>query len=244
MSTAFGQYPTTRLSAIVGAGSDEGEVRHRSWAAIARTYWKPAYKHARRKWQCSEDDAADLVQGFFLRAMEGDFFAGYDPARARFRTFFRVCLDRFAANAARDARREKRGGGRAALSLEGLALEWSAAERELEKTAPTAASPEELFDREWRRSLLGLAIQDLERDCAERGRGAVFAAFARYDLAEGERPTYEALGAELGVPATTITNHLGTARRQLRRFLHERLGELTASDAEREAEARLFFEAE
>ena len=32
------------------------------------------------------------------RVLEKDFLAGYDPGKARFRTFLRVCLDRFVAN--------------------------------------------------------------------------------------------------------------------------------------------------
>ena len=56
-------------------------------------------------------DAQDLTQGFFLRAFEKDFFAAYDPAKGRFRTFLRACLDRHLANEHDAARALKRGGG-------------------------------------------------------------------------------------------------------------------------------------
>ena len=74
----------------------------------------------------SPDDAADLTQGFFLRAFEKDFFAGFDPSRARFRTYLRTCLDGFVANARKADARLKRGGG---VTL--IPIDFDEAEREL-----------------------------------------------------------------------------------------------------------------
>src|SRR5215468_10061066 len=95
------RFPTTRWSAIVGARADDERERRRSWEALAEAYWKPAYKHVRIKWKRDPDEAADLIQAFFERAMQKDFFATYDADVARFRTFFRTCLDRFVSNAAK-----------------------------------------------------------------------------------------------------------------------------------------------
>jgi DNA-directed RNA polymerase specialized sigma24 family protein len=227
-------FPTTRFSAIAGARSEDEGVRKRSWDALALAYWRPAYAHLRIKWKRSPDDAADLVQGFFERAVEKDFFAGYDAGRARFRTFLRVCLDRFVSNERRAEGRDKRGGG-----LRALSIDFGAAESDLAR-AGTSASPEECFDREWRRAMFAAAIEVLRDECAANGRANVFAAFERYDLAE-ERPTYEALGRELGVPATTITNHLSLARRELRRILVAKLEAITADEEELRAEAKLLL---
>ena len=33
-----------------------------------------------------------------MRALEKDFFDGYDPEKGSFRTYLRTCLDRFVAN--------------------------------------------------------------------------------------------------------------------------------------------------
>lgn len=236
MGSVAGRFPTTRLSAIAAAHGGDDAARARSWDAIVAAYWKPAYKHLRVRWRMSREDAADVVQSFFERAIDKELFAGYEPARARFRTFFRTCLDGFASNTKRDAAREKRGGGAVPLSLD-----FDRAEDELAKSA--AASPDELFDREWRRAVLGLAIAELERTLVERDRAAVFRAFARYDLADAERPTYDDVARELGVPATTVTNYIAQARRELRRILLEKLEAITATDDELRDEARLFLEA-
>jgi DNA-directed RNA polymerase specialized sigma24 family protein len=130
-ASADGRFPTTRWSAVEGARSADGAERERSWGALVRAYWKPAYKHLRVRWRASPEDAEDALQGFFERAMEKDFFASYEPERARFRTFFRVCLDRFASNEAKARGRLKRGGT-------SPPLDFAAAEDEIARAGAAA----------------------------------------------------------------------------------------------------------
>jgi RNA polymerase sigma factor (sigma-70 family) len=237
-ANADGRFPTTRWSAIAGARSADGAERERSWSALVRAYWKPAYKHLRVRWRASPEDAEDAIQGFFERAMQKDFFAAYDPGRARFRTFFRVCLERFVSNEVKARARLKRGGAAAAWPLE-----FAAAEEEIARAGVAAwESPEDCFEREWRRGVFALAVEALRAHCELKGKGSCFAAFQRYDLCEpAERPTYDALAADLGVAATTVTNHLAYARRELRRLVLEMLAEITASEAELSSESRFVF---
>jgi RNA polymerase sigma factor (sigma-70 family) len=228
-------FPTTRSSAVLGARSDDEKERARSWAALGRAYWKPAYKHLRIKCGLSPEDAEDAVQGFFERALEKAFFDGYEPARARFRTFFRVCLERFAANEAKARRRQKRGGGVTHLALD--------AEEELARAGASAwESPDECFDREWQRQVFAIAVEELRTECDAKGKERAYQAFARYDLSDpASRPTYEALAAELETTATTVTNHLAWARRELRRIALAKVAEITATDEELRAETRALF---
>lgn len=221
------RFPTTRGSAVRGARSGDAAERERSWDVLVAGYWKPAYKHVRVRWSASREDAEDAIQSFFARAMEKSFFADFDPARARFRTFFRVCLDRHVADAAKARGREKRGGGVATLSLD-----FDSADDELARAGAAAwESPEECFDREWRRNVFAIAIDALRAECAD-GREAIFTIFERYDLCEDARPTYEDLARDLGLTVSTVTNHLSYARRTLRRIVVAKLEEVTANDDE------------
>jgi RNA polymerase sigma factor (sigma-70 family) len=188
----------------------------------------------RIKWKASREDAEDVTQAFFERAMAAGFFASFDPGRARFRTFFRVCLDRFVSNERKASLRQKRGGGAATLPLD-----FGEAEHEL-ALAGTAAweSPEESFDREWRRSVFSLALEALRAELEAAGKGAYFTLFEAYDLcASPARPTYEELAVARGVPVTTVTNHLAYARRELRRLAISTLEEITSTDEELGGEA-------
>jgi RNA polymerase sigma factor (sigma-70 family) len=228
-----GGFPTTRWSAVVGARSDDEGERQRSWEALVAAYWRPAYKHVRLRWRKSPEEAEDLVQGFFERAMAKDFFDRYDPSVARFRTFFRTCLDRHTGDEAKAQSRLKRGGGARIASLD-----FDAAESEL-AVGGTEASIEDTFDREWRRSVFTLGVEALRQECAAKGKDPCFRAFERYDLRDPtERPTYETLAAELGVSVPTVTNHLAYARRELRRLVLVKLEEITASHEELRDEAR------
>jgi RNA polymerase sigma factor (sigma-70 family) len=207
-----GQFPTTRHSQIqLAAGG--GPPAREALDGIIAIYWKPAYKHVRIKWNRSNEEAKDLVQGFFTALVEQDILAGFDPGQGRLRTYLRACLDRFVMKQDESANRLKRGGGVASF-------DFDAAEREIRTAAP---SPEDVFVREWEREMFALAIQDLRASCESGEKWERFQIFERYDLAEGDRPTYAELGEEHGIAVTTVTNHLAWARRELRRFLQARL---------------------
>jgi RNA polymerase sigma factor (sigma-70 family) len=231
-----GDFPTTHRSVVAGVRSADAAERERSGAVLIAAYWKPVYKYIRLRWRRSPEDAQDLTQEFFLRALEKNHFAPYDPARARFRTFLRTCLDGFLANEEKAARRLKRGGGAILMPLA-----FERAEGELSETEiPSGDSPERCFDAEWARSLFGMALEALRAGCVAEGRTAHFAIFERYDLGDpaGDRPTYEEIGRPLGLTAAQVTNHLAWARREFRRLLLDTLRSLTATDDEFRREAR------
>src|SRR6185503_15494383 len=191
-------FPLTRRSVVRAAASADPETRQRAFDAL--------------------EDAEDLTQGFFARAIEKGFFDRFDPARARFRTYLRACLDGFVANERQSARRVKRGGG-----AEHVSLDFAGAEAELARQGPSESGDmEEYFHREWVRSLFGLAVEALRRRCTEAGKDVHFALFERYDLDGPDaaaRPSYADLAREMGIPETQVTNHLAWARREFRRLV-------------------------
>jgi RNA polymerase sigma factor (sigma-70 family) len=233
-------FPTTRISVLEAAASADPDARRRALDALVAVYWRPAYFHLRHKWQIEREEAEDLTQEFFARAMTQGFFERFDPGRARFRTFLRGCLDHLAANIRRDERRLKRGGGAAHLSLD-----FAHAEQEWSLLGEAGLEdPEATFHREWVRSLFTLAVEALRREAVGSGREVRFRLFARCDLdpVEGRpRPSYRELAEEFGLPVTQVTNHLAWARREFRRVVLERLRELSGSEAEYRAEARDLF---
>ncbi|MGH9722093.1 MAG: RNA polymerase sigma factor [Bryobacteraceae bacterium] len=233
---AASRFPQTHRSAILRARSDDAAERAIAFEAIVAAYWKPVYKHIRLKWRRSNEDAKDLTQGFFSRAIEKNFFAGYDPAKASFRTFLRVCLDGYVSNEDRAARRLKRAG-----DTPPRALDFEDAEGELQHIEISdGTSLEDVFQREWVRSVFGLAVDRLREECAARGREVHFRLFERYDL-DDSPVSYQQLAAEFGLTATTVTNYLALARRELRRIILDLVRELTGDEREFESEARFLL---
>lgn len=228
-------FPPTRHSAVLALDDAEPGLRRAAEEALVRAYWKPAYAYARIAWNASNEDAKELVQGFFAVALEKRVFAGFDPARGRFRTFLRSCLDHHVQHVREALGREKRGGGVRSVAFD----------PDLHDPQDGAPTPEEELDarfrREWARHLFELGIQGLEQRCAELEKSVAFEVFRRYDLHDsdrGRRPTYAEIAVELVIPETQVTNHLHWARKELRGLLYAELRAVTASEAELADEAR------
>jgi len=230
------RFPATRHSAVLAAQSDDVLERERGLTILIDAYWKPAYKYLRLRHGASNEDAKDLTQGFFTRAIEKDFFGGYAAAKGSFRTFLRVCLDRFVANELKSASRAKR-----APEAPMLSLDFDGAEGEIAREPPDPSrSLEQYFHDEFARSIFELAVEQLRVECAQRGRDLPYMLFDRYELDRDpdERLTYEKLAEEFHIPATQVTNFLAFARREFRRIVLEKLREITSSDREFREEAK------
>jgi RNA polymerase sigma factor (sigma-70 family) len=231
-----GAFPRTRASVIHATGSEDPRLRENAWGTLIRSYWKPIYKYIRIQWSAPEQDAQDLTQDFFTHAMESAFIERFDPARARFRTYLRTCLQRFLVNQRKAMTRHKRGGEFAFVPLD-----FATAEDELRLADPAVrADPEEFFRQESIRSLFSLAVEEVRARCQDAGKHVQFAVFERYDLipsGPADRPTYQQLATELRIPVTQVTNYLAFVRREFRRAVLDNLREISGTDAEFREEA-------
>jgi RNA polymerase sigma factor (sigma-70 family) len=230
-------FPVTRYSVVRAMSGADADARAAALDALVRGYWRPVYAYIRLRWRRDAEDARDLTQDFFARALEKEYLGRYDPARARFRTFLRTCVDGFVANTNQHAGRLKRGGGAVLLPLD-----FPAVDRELGDTMRSPEpDPEACFRRQWIRGIFATAVEDLRAHAEREGRALAFALFSRYDL-EGadapERPTYATLAVELGTTPTNVTNQLAWARREFRQIVLDTLRTLCGTEDEFRSEAR------
>lgn len=223
-------FPTTRRSVILALASGDAEERTRAFDTLVACYWKPLYKYTRVAFHRSREDAEDLTQSFFARAFEKESLATYDAARASFRTFLRLLFDRFASNEWKAEQRLKRGGGE-------VHLDFDAAEAELGRESG-AATPEEYFQREWVRSVFGVALDRLRAACEAEGKHKQFAVFETYDLDDDRGVSYRELAVRFDIPESQVTNYLAAMRRRFRETVLDALREVTATEQELRAEAR------
>jgi RNA polymerase sigma factor (sigma-70 family) len=228
-------FPPTRHTLIERVRDDDPEIRREAFGDLVEGYWKPVYKYLRFRWRLEPDDAQDLTQGFFAEAFQKAWLEEFDRGKARFRTFVRVCADRFVMHANQAASRLKRGGGR-------LALDFDAAERELvARAVTTTPEPEAYFYDEFVRAVFDRAVQAVRAEYEAGGRRTQLALFERYDLTEESDVSYAELAAEFGLTTTQVTNYLAQARRRFREHALETLRALSGSDAEFRREARDLF---
>ena len=230
------KFPATRHSVVERIRAEDPEARRLAFGDLVEGYWQPVYKHLRLTWHLEPDAAQDLAQGFFAEAFQKAWLERFDPAKARFRTFVRVCVDRFAMNARQADARLKRGGG-----IQTIALDVDAAERHVAADPTAANDPEAAFHQEFVRALFERTIRALRAEYAADGRDAHFALFERYDLAHDEGLSYAHLAGECGLTTTQVTNRLAQVRRRFRERALDELRTLCGTDAEFRREARDLF---
>ena len=230
---AGGRFPSTRPSLVDAAARPATPAQRVAFGALVDAYWKPIYKYVRFRWNSSNEDAKDLTQAFFAELLDGPLLSRFDPARASFRTYIRVCIDGFVANRRERDSRLKRGGGAVLVSMTDDGV------RQQLPPDPTS-SIDAFFHRVWQRQMFELGIRDLRSHAAETGRLAAVAVFEAHDLADNP-PSYAALARRFGVSEATVTNQLAWARRELRRLVLRRVDGLAASPAQFARDARAIF---
>lgn len=204
--TAWGMVDRARDAspAVRQAGLDE----------LAKSYWKPVYHFLRVAWAKSNEDAKDLAQAFFLWLADQEALQRYEAGRGSFRAFLKSLLRHFVQHHDEAMARLKRGGGRVKIPVEDLAVVHS---RE--------ASPEEAFEREWRRSVLAVAVENVRQRLLREDSGGKFRVFEAYylDPPPGERPTYAGVGEKLGVKEGDVKHTLCDVREEVRREIRAEL---------------------
>lgn len=230
-------FPATHQTVLERVRSVDPDVRRVAFGDLAAGYWRPSYHYLRLHWRLDPEAAEDAVQAFFAAAFEKHYIERYDPAKARFRTFLRVCLDRFVQNQRQAAAAQKRGGGAALLSLD-----FPDAERELAAhPALRTDDAERFFHDETVRALFARAVDGIRDGLRQEGRQAVFDVFDRHDLRPGPDTTYATVAAASHLTVAQVTNYLHLARRRFRDEALAQLKAIVATDDEYRAEARQLF---
>jgi DNA-directed RNA polymerase specialized sigma24 family protein len=227
-------FPLTRRSIIERLRADDAASRREAFGDLVEGYWKAAYKYLRLQWRLADDEAEELTQAFFSDAFQKEWLSRYEPEKARFRTFVRLCLDRFVMNSRQSAARVKRGG-----AVQTLSLDFPGAEAELSGYAPGArVDPDEVFRQEFIRDLFDRAVSAVRAEYAGRVHLALF---ERYDIEAAEGVSYASLAREFGLTAAQVTNHLAQVRRSFRTHALRALDALCGTDDEFRREARELF---
>ena len=207
---------------MLQAGDPHAPLARESLAELCGAYWYPLYAYIRRRGN-NHEQARDLTQDFFARALEKGLLAEADPSRGRFRSFLRTVCAHFLANRRDWDQAQKRGGGRNVLQID------SAAEGRYAHELADDLSPERIFDRSWALTLLGRVLDQLGQEYEKAGKAATFEALRDMLSGDSEGHSYAAVAKRLG---TTEGAARVAAHRLRQRYGHLLRREIAATVAE------------
>ena len=203
--------------------------------ALCRAYWYPLYAYVRRQGH-RPHDAQDLTQEFFARVLEHQWLGRADQAKGRFRTFLLTAMERFLANEWDKARRLKRGGGRACVSLQ-----LDTAETRYGVEPADDRTPEQAFEHRWALTLLEGVVERLEAEFCAEGQTELFVALKPCLVGDCASQPYAELAAALGMNQGAVKVAVHRLRQRYRELLRAEIANTVASLADVDEEMRHLF---
>lgn len=219
-------FAATHWTVVLAAARGQTSSRAaEAMAELCRIYWYPLYAFLRRRGH-EVHEAEDLTQEFFTRLLGEHFLANVDRQKGRFRAFLLASLKHFLSDQQDRAHAQKRGGGRAIVSLDSLDAE---ARYRLEPAQDL--TPEKMFEKQWALALLDHVLSRQHAEMEAEGKSALFEALK--DTLTGARSlTYAAIGAQLGMSEGAVKVAAHRMRRRYRDLLREEIAQTVASAEE------------
>lgn len=214
-----------------------GEQADEAMAVLCERYWKPLYMYTRYRGH-SEQDAQDIVQGFFLRVIDKGYFDAADSSKGRFRTFLLTCLQRYMANEYNRAVSVKRGG-----SMLPIPIPWPDGESDLLQLPSHLTSADVLFDRQWALVIIGRAMERLKAGERRAGRGQLVDAVGPHLVTALAETDYEELAKRLGTTRGAARVAMHRLRKRLGVYILEEVGQTVGNPEDAEAELQLLLQA-
>ena len=217
------------------AGQSDSAQAAEALEKLCRAYWLPLYSYVRRRGY-SPQDAQDLTQGFFVRLLRTNSFAGLSREKGKFRTFLLAALNHFLSDERDRVRAAKRGGGQAVVSIDG-----AEAEQGYLQVPGRDLAPERIFDRRWGLTVLEAALGRLRQEQARSGKAEFFMHLSPFLSNEGSKADYEVLGPKLGMTAGAVVVAVHRLRQRYRECIRLELAQTVANPKDVEEEMNYLF---
>lgn len=230
-----GRFLTTHWTVVRDAGDPDSPGYRAALATLCETYWYPLYAYLRR-YGCDPHEAEDLTQGFLARMLDKGDFGLADPERGKFRSFLMASLRHFVANERKHAKRLKRGGAVAPVSIDA-----QDAERHYAQEAVDGLTPEKIFERSWALNVLEQALDRLQDEWERSGKAEQFDALKPYLTPGKEATTYREIAQSLDMTEGAVKVAVHRLRRAYRAQLRAVIAETVSTENDIEEEIRDLF---
>ena len=231
-----GEFLTTRWTQVSRAKADSAEGR-RALAELCGAYYEPVAEFLRCELR-NADAARDLAHDFFANALGGGAIVRAEEERGRFRSYLLGAVKHFLSHHREAARRVKRGGGAAGVSLHDTGAD------EVRAVADRSVlSPDEAFDRQWALTVLAHALDSLRCECKEEGQGEFFERVKPWLTGDAVHGDQTALAASCGMNANALKVAVHRLKRRFRDLLKAEVAGTLDDPAHVEAEMQALFAA-
>ena len=225
-------FDATNWNLVAAAGDKENPDSSAALAELCEIYWYPLYAYARRRVQ--DDEAArDLTQGFFAELLERNYIAVADQERGKFRSFLLSGLQRYMNNQWERQRAQKRGGGRAPLSLD-----LDTAENGYKLEPADDRTPEDVFEETWATTLLGRADRRLRREMLESGKKDRFELLAPFVIGDGADAPYKQVAETLNLSEGAVKVAIHRMRKRFGDILRAEVADTVGHEDDVDEELR------
>ena len=172
------------------------------------------------------------------RVLEKGLFAEADPDRGRFRSFLRTVCTHYLSNRRDREKAQKRGGGRAALSIDS-----ADAESRYTREPSHQLTPDRIFDRSWALTLLTRVFDQLRREYEDAGRGTVIDELHAVLTEDPRAVPYSMIAARLGIREGAVRVAVHRLRRRYGTLLRQEIAATVDDPAEVDDEIKALFAA-
>jgi RNA polymerase sigma-70 factor (ECF subfamily) len=230
--SAAAWFVTTHWSVVLDAKGEDSVRASEALEKLCCIYWRPVYAFIRRNGY-NNADAQDLTQEFFSRLLSKDYLRHLRDQRGKFRSFLLTFVKHFLSDERERASAQKRGGGRALLSLD----DTDGEDLYVAETA-NQVGPDQLFERRWALTVLDQALRRLSEEYVAAGKGILFEKLKDVQPGEHGRVSYAQLGTDLGMTEIAIKSAVHRLRRRHREILREEIAHTVTRPEEVDDEIR------
>lgn len=234
---AAGAFRTTHWSVVLAASRRNAPDAQDALAKLCQSYWYPLYAYVRRRGHDSHE-AEDLTQEFFARLLDKNYLEGITREGGRFRSYLLTTLKHFLANEWERARAQKRGGGKALVSLDD-----QDAEARYKFEPADSATPEILFERRWALTVLDQVMVRLRDEYITQGKAVLFEHLQPLLAGDKSLIPYAEVGAALSMSEGAVKVAVHRLRKRYGQLLQDEIAETVAAPEEVEDEIRYLISA-
>ncbi|MFK7820365.1 MAG: RNA polymerase sigma factor [Planctomycetaceae bacterium] len=236
--THFGgnrQFATTQWSTVRAVNNDNPTAANSALQELCQAYWYPLYTYVRRQGN-DADAAADLTQAFFADLLQRDDLKKVDPDRGKFRSFLLAAMKHFLINQWDKGRAQKRGGGRALLSLD-----FGEADIRYRREPSHAETPELLYQKQWVKALLERVTDALGSEFADRGKAHQFDTLKKFLGGKNNEGTLAEAAGQLSMSEVAVKVAVHRMRQRFGEILRADIANTVSTAEEVDSEIQQLF---